>query len=236
MKETNESIGRILTEARKNAAAGNYEKAVDLYEYFFNHALDENDGSYYGVRLSYCLAEWAEIGTSFPPATVRLNELKNQSLGSFLSESSPERFHEYMAICRYISDRSEPVEKFVEIFNADKAKADLIVRFIWDDLVDSKLWNICKCYVEKPEENYASIIRKLDAMRETYEKDKEFFGDRFVTSMNKSFIKSVTNLLNILRHCDQPIALDTIASRIESDLADRKLMNLMDVIREKAAI
>lgn len=51
------NLEMYLNEARKTFKSKDYAKSLFSYEYFFDHALDEDGASFYGVRLSYCLSE-----------------------------------------------------------------------------------------------------------------------------------------------------------------------------------
>jgi len=58
--------------ARQAAAGANYEEALSDYRWWFDHAL-EYDKVFYGVRLSYVLHEWRDVGGEYPFA---LDELR----------------------------------------------------------------------------------------------------------------------------------------------------------------
>src|SRR6188508_2272468 len=84
-----------------------YPEALASYEWFFDHALDNDPAALYGVRLSYCLDEWARLGAKYPPALQRLEERRDQALKAFGSARDPERFHDFKAICEAIDGESK---------------------------------------------------------------------------------------------------------------------------------
>ncbi|MDX1982468.1 MAG: hypothetical protein SFV51_19490, partial [Bryobacteraceae bacterium] len=58
---------QILAGARLDARQGDYAEALQKYLWFHHHAL-EHDMALSGVRLSYALNEWWELGKAYPPA------------------------------------------------------------------------------------------------------------------------------------------------------------------------
>jgi hypothetical protein len=61
-----------LDEARTACHSGDFARALDRYVWFFDNCL-ANDPAYYGVRLSYVLDEWTDLGKKYPPAAERFN-------------------------------------------------------------------------------------------------------------------------------------------------------------------
>ena len=72
-----------LDRARAAFKEANYSRALEQYEYFFDHALDDDPHSLYGVRLSYCLAEWVRLGELYPEQQFP-DPLEKQQLRNFL--------------------------------------------------------------------------------------------------------------------------------------------------------
>ena len=92
--------GQVLKEARAAAKAGNHALALANYERFFDRALQDQgeDNNYYGVRLSYCLDEWARLGEKYPPARERLEAKANEALAAFEATGASEKFHDFQSI------------------------------------------------------------------------------------------------------------------------------------------
>lgn len=136
-----------LDEARAAFRGKDYGGSLERYEYFFDHALDNDAHSLYGVRLSYCLSEWAKLGTVYPLAMRRLEEKASESLALLTQTRDPERFHDFIAICRYLDRKSDPIHQFLHFHSSDRDLAGLIIRFIWDALVQDRQWSVCETYL-----------------------------------------------------------------------------------------
>jgi hypothetical protein len=59
--------GDPLDDARRLAADGKFEQALQKRIWLHDHVL-ETHPNYYGVRLSFALAEWVELGKEYPKA------------------------------------------------------------------------------------------------------------------------------------------------------------------------
>src|SRR5687767_7110533 len=140
-----------------------YPEALSNYEWFFDHALDDDPAALYGVRLSYCLSEWARLGSEYPPAWKRLEERRDQALELFGSTRDPERFHDFMAICQYLDEDSKlPIETFAKVHHQDRALAGSAVRFIWHQIVDAQMWDVAAAYVTDYKADYEQAIKKFE--------------------------------------------------------------------------
>src|SRR6185436_13019993 len=69
--------GAILNEAKQLMQAEKYEEALQRHIWYHNHAL-EIKPSLSGVRLSFALANWVELGRRYPRAKQALVEIRDQ--------------------------------------------------------------------------------------------------------------------------------------------------------------
>src|SRR4051812_19028994 len=88
----------ILDNARSAFRSGDYPVALERYEYFFDHALDDDDAAFYGVRLSFCLDEWARLGEKYPAAKDRLEKKRDEALSSLVQTRNPQQFNDFKSI------------------------------------------------------------------------------------------------------------------------------------------
>lgn len=226
----------VLKKARDAAKSGLYEEALENYEYFFDHALDEDPSSFYGVRLSYCLDEWAELGKKYPEARNRLEAKRDESISLLQTTRSPERFHDYVAICDYLDCKDLPVEKFIRIHEHDRPLAVDIVRYIWDQLVQRQLWKICREYVAQPLDKYEHHISSFDQAIAICKSDASLGGDRFEKKIKGWCIRDVSNLLLVLKNNYEVEACVDIMKRVERDLLERSYDDVFEEIQKRIAI
>ncbi|HKB15254.1 MAG TPA: hypothetical protein VKF62_04275, partial [Planctomycetota bacterium] len=58
---------KVLDEAEALREQGKYEEALQKHIWIHEHSL-EQDAAFVGVRLSYALSDWIELGAKYPKA------------------------------------------------------------------------------------------------------------------------------------------------------------------------
>ncbi|MCU7937268.1 MAG: hypothetical protein KZQ99_20735 [Candidatus Thiodiazotropha sp. (ex Dulcina madagascariensis)] len=225
--------GDILQEARVAFSDKKYSLSLEKYRWFFDNALKIKK-SYYGVRLSYCLSEWADLGNSYPPALDYLIKQKELSLKTFKETKSCGQFHEYSRICDALDCPNEPVEVFLEIASVDKALSDKIFKFVYEELARQSQWVICREYMGNGYNQYKEILELFDAC---VQGGKRKGGDQGEGIINSSIERTVEELLWILRMQAFAKANDEIQSalgRIKHDYGKRGYVQIYDQVSKKA--
>lgn len=106
---------QILMEARQAARLGAHAEALQKYLWFHHHAL-EHDVALTGVRLSYALGEWFELGNAYPPALDAL-ELVQAANSQSLQGDARDRttFHDFASINDRLGQSGRTSSMFREI-------------------------------------------------------------------------------------------------------------------------
>jgi len=227
---------KYLNEARAASKSKDYAKALSRYEYFFDHALDDDRASFYGVRLSYCLDEWAELGEVYPLAKERLIQRRDGCLDLLIQEKDPEFFHDYIAICGYLKCSNLPIEAFKNLHLENEELASEIVRFIWDDLVSNSLWEVCLHYLPDPHAKYRQCISKHDSLVKMKNENPDMGGKGYQKQMNSWAVRDIGNILLVLKNNNRMGAYTNILGKAESDFGERGQNDLFLRIREKVAL
>jgi hypothetical protein len=223
-----------LDRARAALGAGRDAVALEEYEYFFDHALD-SDRALYGVRLSYCLGEWAKLGERYPPALRRLRSKARKALAALDETRDPERFHDFVAICRYLGREREPIRRFLTYHAKDRRIARTIVRFVWDQLVQAEHWAVCGQYVPKPRGAYQAIVTKFHQAMRICIDDPSLGGERFARQIKGSFVRDVSNLLSVLNKTGRRRVAASIRASVSADLKTRGCAELEREIDARVA-
>lgn len=123
--------------AKRLAAAGAYAEALERHEWFHHHAL-EHRPSLYGVRLSFALSAWAELGAKYPPALVSLRQIRDRDTELVrLPGSSDSLFHDVVAINRALGDNRATMTLLREIEHAWPELARRRFRFMSEEAFNS---------------------------------------------------------------------------------------------------
>ncbi|MEW6169571.1 MAG: hypothetical protein AB1651_18045 [Pseudomonadota bacterium] len=219
-----------LNKARSAFKAGHFAEALEQYEHFFEHALDDDPAALYGVRLSYCLAEWASLGEHYPRALERLREKAAGSLDLLTKTREPERFHDFIAICKHLKRTDEPIRQFLVYHSSDSDLAKSIVRFVWAQLVERKLWSICSEYLPDPGAKYELAIAKFDQAMEVCASDPSLGGNDFAEQIKEWYVRDVTNLLLVLTNTGRVGEAAKVRASMVADMGTRGYPQLIGVV------
>lgn len=225
-----------LDEARVAFRAKDYGTALERYEYFFDHALDDDAHSLYGVRLSYCLSEWAKLGEVHPLALQRLEKRADEALVLLVQTRDPERFHDFIALCRYLRRLEEPVRRFLDFHASDPDLSRSMVRFIWDELVQSGQWSVCEAYLGEPKARYDAALTKFDRAMEVCNSEPSFGGKEFEEQIEGWYVRDVANILLVLGNIGRAEEAAVIEACLEPDMKSRGRGSLVERVHERTVL
>ncbi|HTD03970.1 hypothetical protein [Undibacterium sp.] len=232
METHHEKAGRILKEAREALRVQDYPLALELYEWFFDHAMDDGSSGYYGVRLSYCLDEWAQLGRVFELARTKLEQRRAQSIQELERTRDARKFHDFVAICRYTDAMGLAIDTFLECRNSDRELAKDMFLFIKDDLAAAGQWEVCSAYIENADDAYVTALMKLDNSLEFSQKHPERGGGEFELHVKGAYVKNVTYLVTVLTHTHRTDEAQRICQRANKDMQERGLKEFLSVYPE----
>lgn len=181
---------RAFDDAKRLAQQGEYEAALRKRIWFHEHAL-EVDPSYYGVRLSYALSDWIDLGRKYPKALATLKRIRKKTASRLLAgETERDLFHDVKSIDRQLGEPEATVALFKKL---EAAHPDFVPSI--SDLADEALMNVgeyglVKKYLGDPEKHFkiakrnfqeGTKCRRLNAQaRQAYER---IFTDEVVRLM-----------------------------------------------------
>jgi hypothetical protein len=199
----------VLEDAQLAHRSGDFVNALKFYEHFFDHALDDDPYALYGVRLSHCLQGWAELAAQFPGAKSRLEYKKRDSLEFFLQHKDPERFHDYLTICRHLGLESDALEEFLKLHKQLPKTAAKLVKYLWDDLINAEQWSTCNELLVEPAQKMDELFSVYDEAARLKDFDPAFDNIKFDQHIVDTLLQDVQNLVLVLRQGDRG---DDIAS------------------------
>jgi len=107
-----------LTAAKRLAAEGKFQQALEKHVWFHNHALEVRP-SYYGVRLSFALSDWVELGKKYPKALVTLRGIRDEKTARLLAGNANRGlFHDVESINDHLKESSATVALFKKLDGA----------------------------------------------------------------------------------------------------------------------
>ena len=212
---------QTLRNARAAVNAGDYPAALALYEHFFDHALEADEG-FYGVRLSYCLDEWAELGKTYPQALENLKARATEAIAGFETTRNPELFHDYQSILHYLNHDDAVFAQFIGYHETSSDLAKLAADLMWDSLVESERWDLCAAYLGDAKERYETAVHHFDLGMQLYREDPSFGDDDdFARRRRKSYVRDVGSLFRVLKNTSQDELLNSLDATACADMQSR---------------
>jgi len=186
---------KIRSEARADAKAQRYEDALAKHVWYHRNAL-KYEPALSGVRLSFALSDWHELGKAYPPALVKLKEIrdeaaKNVTNGKHVRQS----FQDLAAINRTVGEESRTKEIFIllDAQNADAAKE--VFDLAQPALINAKEYKLCGKYIDS-KRSFLPII-ELFRINKRLTKDPRF-GAEHLEYANKKFTNDAATLIALL--------------------------------------
>lgn len=220
------SPGVFLNEARDAARAGDYAHAAERYEYFFDHALDDDPAAFYGVRLSYCLSEWARLGKHHPKARERLTQKQSAALEAFDRSGVPEKFHDYVAISKALDAMDEARATFLRYHSTGNALAQQAYQFIWRDLAAAGEYLACSDNMPDAKESYGRILLVFDATAKICQQDPDIGDADMLAHAKSSYSRDLGMIVSILRNSRRDEECSIILEQAAKDMTPRGMLEL----------
>jgi hypothetical protein len=137
-------------QAQEAAREGRHEEALGEYLWFHEHAL-EHEPAMYGVRLSFALAAWIELGQIYPKALAALKEIRDRKTMQLASGGGDrELFHDVDSINEYLEDEKGTYELFLKLQSTSPALAQECAGLAIPALVKAKDFRLARTFIDDP--------------------------------------------------------------------------------------
>jgi len=215
----------ILNEAEDDARAGRYAIALAKQVWFYQNAL-KYDPAQSGVRVSFALLDWAQLGEAYPPALEQLKVFRDEAAEHVRhGKDVVSDFGDFVAINEHLDD-DHNTSQFFAWLDANKPEMARAVfepseQLLLPALVKNKEYILCGKYVDA-DASFKKILQFYRHMMEHVNQHDD--GGDMKTFERQDFINKTTTLIAILiinhRETDAQGIVDKIAK--ESGLPEFK--------------
>jgi len=141
---------RVLRQARQLVKSQQYAEALEKYIWFHDHALDA-DRSLAGVRLSYAISEWVDLGEVYPPARSALQSVREAKAESLMQGAHDvSLFHDLASINRAFGQVERTRDLFKSIAAANRGVAEQCFHIALESLVHMKEFGLARSFMPEP--------------------------------------------------------------------------------------
>ncbi|HZV36993.1 MAG TPA: protein kinase, partial [Verrucomicrobiae bacterium] len=157
---------KIYDEAKKLTDEGNYEEALQRYIWYWNNATKYDPGQL-GVRLSFVLSDWMELGRRYPKAREALQEIRDKETQEFNDGKAYfARFQEIAALNEQLNNEDFTENTFKKLTSNDPALAKQCFPLVEGLLVKNGEYKLCMDYIPDPQAAF-------DQIRTSWERAKQ---------------------------------------------------------------
>ena len=194
MSETDPN--KVLRQARELVKSQQYAEALEKYIWFHNHALD-TERSLAGVRLSYAVLEWLDLGQVYPPARRALESVRDTKTGSLIEGAyDASVFHDVASINRALGEVERTCDLFKTIAGTDRGVAEKCFHFALESLVDTKEYGLARSFVPDPRKDIDQFAVPFRlALQSTGSVSQEMLEETLV----RIYVKRVNLILQVFK-------------------------------------
>jgi hypothetical protein len=183
----------VLIEARKLAREGKYEESLKKHLWYHDNALrlDRGQG---GVRLSFALSDWAELGKQYPKAMDAMLQIRDKKTKEVeLGVGSFDAFHDVFAINHQLNQKAKSIELFKFIDKHQPETASICFHVISSELVGNREYAMCSKYITDPLADWEQIktMRELHLSLKKDDPEMKAFAEN-------TFVQETAELIEIL--------------------------------------
>ena len=215
----------ILQEAQDDTRAERYEDALAKHVWFHENALKLRP-SLYGVRLSFALSYWRELGKAYAPALIKLQSIRDEA-GKNVREGhgAKEAFRDFAAINKTLGQEVMTKDLFVWLDSHKPEAAEDAFNTAEPALVRTKEYHVCDHYL-KADESYQASLRSFQRNQQLATDPQ--FGGRLGDFGKKKFSNEVTILVALLVVNDRRAQAESIVAAAVKDWDNPQFKEQLD--------
>lgn len=201
LQEITKDPRKALDIAKTHKKEGKYKEALEMHEWFHFNVLSIEQ-SFYGVRLSFALADWMELSEVYPMAKQRLIEIREEDIKTIKNgDWKFENFHDIQAISSYLNENQTTIVifKWIDKNESDGAKIQKCFKSLFKHLIEEV--ELCNKYLIDPVawvKDCRQRYEGLDKFEKEYVQIKNI-SRRPPAMAEKGYIEDVSILVKALK-------------------------------------
>jgi hypothetical protein len=224
-----------LEAAIDSAQRGEYERALQEYRWFHEHALDDGPG-YYGVRLSFALSAWIELGEAYPPARAALIGIRDAKVQRLhRGEGDPEIFHDVEAINSHLGDQRATYELFRHLRAVQPAIADACAHMAWETAAAFDDFVLARACIDDPSAELRAWAEWLNENISFMQAEVPEPRAELEEEAAAMFAERVALLLRVLSNVGESAEAAALRAKLPDAVEDPSIRNLIRTYLDSAA-
>ena len=212
---------KYLNDTRVLVKKGKYKKALSQFLWFHKHSL-EHEPAMYGVRLSYALFEWKELGNIYPPALKAMIKVRDDSTNKiYLGSDDVNLFHDVESLNEVLNNDSKTLDLFRYLDRDRKDMAEKCWDIVKDLVIKTKSYELAQRYIDNP-------VFEWDKIKERYNRNKKGYnilGKSYKSYNENMLVKESIILIKLSLSIEDEISAKIIQMKALEIIKDSRLKN-----------
>jgi hypothetical protein len=211
--------GQVLREARNAVRQGAHADALEKYLWFHRHAL-EPDPAMFGVRLSYAISEWGELGAVYSPAREALESIQLSNLRSLQDGSHNARqSHDFSSVNEHLGRHDLTSSLFAAIAEREPEFAKKCSPFARFALIRTGRFALARGFVSSPTERLDTSLARL---AEVINKGLHRAHDEALIGVYAKHVRQKSSIFEGVGENEEAALLQMKATEVLADPGDRE--------------
>lgn len=217
-----EDMQKYLSDTVTMTQEGKHEEALKRHIWFHDHSL-EHDQAMYGVRLSFALGYWKELGEVYPPAKAALIETRDRKAKAILDgENNLHLFHDVIALNRTLGDQDMSVSLFEQVDQKQPEAAKTYWDVAKDAVIGAKRYDLAQKYMGNPIQEFTKVKAMYDRNVGLYD-DPRMGGEHFKTYNVNMLVEESLKLIEVALSLKDEESAKDIKAKASSLVEDQRL-------------
>jgi hypothetical protein len=241
-------VNKIWNDAKDLMERHQYEDALQRHIWYFNHALEYDQGQT-GVRLSFALSQWVELGRRYPKAKAALLEIRDRDAQRLASgQGYADLFSDVHSINRYLGQDDATLALFKRMRETDLKLAGECYYYAEDLLLQKGEYQMLLDCIGDPQSRFESARHGFEVQIESQQRMAEmrkqhpmptprFAGTFHPPDMGQlatnNFVGQVCKLVEILVATGHQADAEKIRDQAVAVLDDARLKSAVTDAEEK---
>jgi hypothetical protein len=199
-----------------------YKEALDRFLWFDEHAL-EHDPGMSGVRLSFALSYWKNLGDAYPPAKQAMVDMRDRKTRQLQEgRGNAALFSDVAALNRTLGENAATVRLFQAIDKSNPTLAAQCWLFARDQIFLAKQYDIAKKYIPAALKDYTREKARYDENVVLYE-TPQMGGLPFRQWNENHFVAACLQLIDLATYSGDEKTAQEIRKRAAGVVNDPRL-------------
>lgn len=191
---TSADVDQALNDARRFAREGKHEQALERHVWYHKNAL-KYAPAHYGVRLSFALGDWSQLGKVYPKALDALRSTRDETPAGYRKAPSDSRLYsEVMSLNIALDDFRAAKELFYE--GRQKGISDTLLTLRLDQVLATGDMKWAREVIGDPKENLEEIKQKRDSVLSAMRMSEN--PERFTKDLDEMYASTIATLVKAI--------------------------------------